>query len=37
MPTNKQMILFSLATVTVIILLLGGCGKFNPPWGGSAW
>jgi len=29
---------FAIAVVFVLIAFtLTGCGKFNPPWGGSAW
>lgn len=30
---------FALIVIVAVIAssILTGCGKFNPPWGGSAW
>jgi hypothetical protein len=36
--SRKKLIWLTVVLGGVVILLaLGGCGKFNPPWGGSAW
>jgi hypothetical protein len=36
MPRYANLILIAVVLV-VIALALTGCGKFNPPWGGSRW
>lgn len=35
MPTKHFVAIVVLSVL--ITLTLTGCGKFNPPWGGSAW